>query len=95
MKQQKILFISNIAASKVGTFSIASIMASKKLGLEFHMAANFKNSPIEQRKIDEKKYGIKIHQIDFIRNPLRLGNVKAYRQFAYWRCYRATYREKI
>lgn len=82
MKQQKILFISNIAASKVGTFSIASIMASKKLGLEFHMAANFKNSPIEQRKIDEKKYGIKIHQIDFIRNPLRLGNVKAYRQLA-------------
>ena len=30
--------------------------------------------------VDEKKYGIHIHQIDFIRTPYNLKNIKAYKQ---------------
>lgn len=77
---KKILFISNIADSKIGSFSMASIIASNKSGMEFHIAANFSAESIEQRKIDEEKYNIKIHHIDFIRNPMDFRNFIAYRQ---------------
>lgn len=76
----KLLFISNIAAYKVGSFSMASIMAAKVMGMDFHLAANFKNSNSEQMQKDEKEYGICLHQIDFHRNPLSIANIKAYRQ---------------
>lgn len=76
----KILFISNIAGKKVGTFSMASIKAAKKLGWEYHLAANFRNSTPEQMKCDEDEYGIYLHQIDFERHPLNLKNRKAYWQ---------------
>lgn len=80
MKPTKILFISNVAGRKVGAFSLASIMAAKSMGIEFHMAANYGNSSPEQRKLDEERYGITLHHIDFIRNPLNVGNQKAYEQ---------------
>ena len=76
----KILFISNITGKKVGSFAMASIMASKKLEYEYHLAANFKNSSPEQMKKDEEEYGIHLHQIDFERNPLKPANVNAYKQ---------------
>lgn len=76
----KLLFISNIAASKIGSFSIASIRAAKELGLEFYIAANFKNSSYEQILKDENEYQIKICNIDFERNPLHPKNFKALRQ---------------
>ena len=76
----KILFISNIIGKGVGSFSAASIAASKDLGLEFHMAANFNNSTFERMKSDEQTYGIRLHHIDFIRKPYALGNIKAYKQ---------------
>ena len=75
----KLLFISNISGG-VGSFSIASIMAAKRIGLEYHMAANFNSVSPEKIREDEAKYGITLHQIDFERNPLNSGNIKAYRQ---------------
>lgn len=80
MANKKILFISNIADEKIGSFSLASIKAAERTGFEFHIASNFGKSSIEQRKKDEEKYNIKIHHIDFIRNPLNPKNVKAYKQ---------------
>lgn len=76
---KKIFFISNIAKG-IGSFSVASIEAAKKCGFEFHIAANFANALPEQLVNDEKKYGIKIHHIDFVRNPLNIKNVQAYKQ---------------
>ena len=80
MNKKKILFISNIAAKKVGSFSIASICASKNVGFEYHLAANFRASSVAQMKEDEENYNIKLHQIDFERNPLSINNYKAYKQ---------------
>ena len=80
MYQKKILFISNISGEKIGSFSLASIHAAHDVGLEFHIAANFDRASMEQREKDEIEHGIKIHHIDFIRNPMHPGNIKAYRQ---------------
>ena len=77
---KKILFVSNIAGSKIGNFSLSSILAAKKLGCEFHIAANWKKSSVEQIKSDEEKYGVKIHHIDFKRSPYNLLNFKAFFQ---------------
>ena len=76
----KLLFISNFTGKKVGSFSIASIMAAKSLGYEYHLAANFRNSTSEQMMRDEEYYGIHLHQIDFERNPFDLKNLRALRQ---------------
>lgn len=80
MKNKKILFITNIAGKKINTFSLASIGVSSKNGLDFHIAGNFKNSSKEQQRDDEERYKIKIHQIDFERNPLNPKNIKAFKQ---------------
>ncbi|HFM7194041.1 TPA: glycosyltransferase family 4 protein, partial [Enterococcus faecium] len=60
--------------------SKASMMAAKQTGLEFYIAGNWKYKSDEERKADEVKYGIKIYQVDFYRNPLNLKNIKAYHQ---------------
>lgn len=76
----KMLYILN-TTSRVNNFSYSSMVAAQKLGIEFHIAGNwtgYKNSA--DKKADEKKYGIKIHQIDFIRTPYDPRNIKAYRQ---------------
>ncbi len=46
-----------------------------KLGHEVHIAANFKD---EIDHFDDP--GVIKHQIDFVRNPFSLGNIRAYRQ---------------
>lgn len=78
--KKKLLFISNISFGGLGSFSKASFLAAKELGWEFHTAANFNQSTIEQQKADEKKYGIQIHHINFVRNPLHPANIKAYKE---------------
>lgn len=75
----KMLYIHN-QAKKVNNFSHSSMMAAKKLDIEFHIASNWGYNSCEERIEDEKKYGIKIHQIDFIRRPYDLRNIKAYKQ---------------
>lgn len=76
---KKILFISNIAKN-VGSFSIASIAAAKKCGFEFYYAANWDAATDEQRAQDEKKYGIKLVNIDLDRSPYSKKNLQAYKQ---------------
>lgn len=76
---KKILYILNVA-NRVNNFSEASMLAAQKLGYEFHIAGNWGYRTDAERKDDEKKYGIKIFQVDFIRIPYDLRNIKAYRQ---------------
>lgn len=75
----KMLYILNIA-NKVNNFSYASMVAAQKMEIEFHIAGNWSYSSKDERKADEIEYGIKIHQIDFIREPYNLKNIKAYTQ---------------
>lgn len=73
---KKLLFVSNIT-NKVTNFSLSSILASQKLGYEFHLAANLENF-----QDDISKYNIKLHHIDFNRNPFNKRNFNAYKQLA-------------
>ena len=75
----KLLYILNVA-SRVNNFSHSSMCAAKELGFEFHIAGNWSYKSDEERQTDEKKYGIKIHQIDFERSPLSMKNKEAYKQ---------------
>lgn len=75
----KVLYILNFAP-RVNHFSFSSMMAAKELGFEFHIAGNWRYSNEYDLNMDELKYGIHIHQIDFMRNPFHPGNLKAYNQ---------------
>ena len=79
IKPQKLLYVLNVA-KRVNNFSYASMLAAQELGIEFHIAGNWSYASDEERLADEKQYGIKIHQIDFIRTPYHPGNRKAYSQ---------------
>ncbi len=54
-------------------------MQVKSWILNFSHAANWRNLSEEIRR-EEEKYGIKIHNIEFERNPFNLKNYKAYKQ---------------
>lgn len=75
----KILFISNIA-ERVGAFSIASIAAAKKCGMEYYYAANWEAATTEQIREDEEKFGISLIHIDLDRSPYSPKNITAYKQ---------------
>ena len=77
---KKILFVSNKSGRLTNGFSHSSIIAAKKLDCEFHIAANWRGSDTDLIKREEAEYGIRVHQIDFVRNPLHTANYKAYRQ---------------
>ena len=76
----KMLYILN-TTNKVNNFSYSSMLAARELNIEFHIAGNWTgyDNP-KDKEADEIKYGIKIHQIDFIRQPYDLRNIKAYNQ---------------
>ena len=76
---EQILFISNIA-KRVGSFSMASLEAAKRCGMQFHIGANSEFADKEQIKEDQNKYNIKIHNISLARSPYSPVNLKAYRQ---------------
>ena len=76
---KKMLYILNIA-SRVNSFSYTSMKAAQELGFEYHIAGNWGYANDEERISDEKKYGIHIYQINFIRTPYHPGNIKAYQQ---------------
>lgn len=71
---KKALLISNIA-DRFTNFIIPSIKILKKMNYEVHTCANYTGF-----KDNKKKYDIKMHQIDFVRNPFHLKNIKAYKQ---------------
>ena len=75
----KMLYILNLA-EKVNNFSYSAMIAAQKLGIEFSIAGNWGYPDDAAREADEKKYGIKIYQVDFIRTPYDPRNYKAYRQ---------------
>lgn len=77
----KLLYILN-QTSRVNTFSMSCLLAAKSLNIDFHIAGNWSYSSEMERKKDEEKYGIHIYQVDFRRNPLHPGNMKAYRQLS-------------
>lgn len=76
---KKMLYILNIA-NRVNNFSYTSMKAAQELGFDYHIAGNWKYANDQERIEDEKKYGIHIYQIDFIRTPYHPGNIKAYYQ---------------
>ena len=76
----KLLYIVNVG-NRFNSFSYSSSQAAKKLGIEFHIAGCWTDyNDIAEKLADEEKYGIKIHQVDFIRRPYDPRNIKAYRQ---------------
>lgn len=75
----KMLYILNVA-NRVNNFCMSSLNAAKKLNLEYHIAGNWGYESNLDYKTDEKKYGIRIHQVDFVRSPLDVRNYKAYKQ---------------
>lgn len=76
---KKMLYILNIA-NRVNNFSYTSMKAAQELGFDYHIAGNWKYANDQERIEDEKKYGIHIYQIDFVRTPYHPGNIKAYKQ---------------
>lgn len=76
---KKLLYILNIA-KRVNNFSYTSMLAAQELNIEFHIAGNWSYASDKERIADEEKYGIKIHQIDFVRTPYHPENIKAYKQ---------------
>lgn len=76
---KKLLYILNFAR-RLNQFSHSSMLAAQSLGYEFHVGSHWSYASEEEKRQDEEQYGIKIHQIDFVRNPLHPGNYKAYRQ---------------
>jgi len=75
----KMLYILNVA-NRVNNFCMSSLMAARELNVEYHIAGNWGYQNDAAREIDEEKYGIHIHQVDFVRSPLSLQNRKAYQQ---------------
>lgn len=75
----KLLYILNFAR-RVNQFSRSAMLAAQALGMEVHIASHFSYPDQETLRADEERYNIRIHQIDFLRNPLHPGNAKAYRQ---------------
>jgi len=76
----KLLFIGNVGY-RFNSFVLSSALAAQQLGIEFHVAGSWTGYENTQDKMaDEEKYGVTIHQIDFIRAPYDPRNLKAYRQ---------------
>lgn len=67
-------------AKRVNNFSYTSMIAAQECGFEFHIAGNWSYRTQNELIADEKKYGIRVHQIDFVRRPYNLKNRKAYKQ---------------
>ena len=75
----KILYILNFAR-RLNHFSHASMLAAKNLGIDFHIISNWGYESADAMEADARRHGITIYQVDFMRNPLHPGNIKAYMQ---------------
>ncbi len=74
----KMLYILNVA-NRVNNFCMSSLMAAKELNVEYHIAGNWSYKDDAERRADEQKYGIHIYQLDFMRSPISLKNITAYK----------------
>jgi len=79
-KNKKILYIENQATARASNFYIAALQASKLMGWDFHLT--YKCLDYNEQEIDdvEKNLELKFHNIDFYRNPIHPGNIKAFHQ---------------
>lgn len=59
---------------------MSSLMAAKELNVEYHIAGNWGYKNDSEREADERKYGIHIYQVDFMRSPINSKNIIAYKQ---------------
>ena len=75
----KVLYILNFAR-RLNQFSHSAMLAAQQMGMDFHVASHFSYADEAERKLDEQQHGVRIHQVDFLRNPLHPGNRQAYRQ---------------
>lgn len=77
---KKILFVTTLSGKRLNSFMLSSIVAAKSLGYEFHMACNTNLAIIDEYEKQCQEYGIHLHHVDFDRKPLKLKNIKAYKQ---------------
>lgn len=75
----KLLYILN-TTNRVNAFCMSALLAAKALGIEFHIAGNWRYENEAQMREDEKRLGIRIYQIDFERFPLHPKNLGAIKQ---------------
>ena len=75
----KMLYTVNLA-KRLNHFSHSSMLAALSLDISFHIASRFSYANEAERRQDEERWDINIHQVDFCRNPLHPGNLKAWRQ---------------
>lgn len=75
----KILFITNLAHG-IGSFSISSIKSSRRMGIDFYMAANWQDTDEKTKKNLENEYHITIKDFPIARSPFGKTNLTAYRQ---------------
>jgi hypothetical protein len=78
--RKRILFVTSLSGKRLNKFMMASVLASKEIGYQFHLACNTNNSNQLLYAQDCKKYDITLHHIDFNRNPVNLVNIKAFFQ---------------
>ena len=71
---KKALLISNVT-NRFTNFIIPSIEVLNEMGYEVYTCANYTNF-----NDDKDKYSVKMHHIDFQRNPFNLKNIRAYKQ---------------
>lgn len=78
--RKKLLFVTSLSGKRLNRFMMASVLASKEIGYEFHLACNTNNSNKFLYAKDCRKHGVILHHIDFNRNPINFVNIKAFFQ---------------
>lgn len=76
----KFLYIENIVKIDHTSFYTAGLKAAQLLGWEVHVAFNCVDYKKEKMDRLQEEMDFTFHQIDFVRNPLHPGNIKAYSQ---------------
>lgn len=76
----KLLYVTSFSGRRVNGFMRSAIVAAKKIGFEFIMACNINSADKDLYYKDCNEYGIRVHHIDFQRNPINKNNLLAYHQ---------------
>lgn len=77
---KKVLIITTVSGF-LPQFEINNVKLLREAGCEIHYASNFKNPIYDFNKADLKAQGIRLHQLDIAKNPLKLrANLRAVKQ---------------
>lgn len=76
---RKALLVTHVSGF-VPQFEMNNVKILKELGYEIHYASNFRNPSYGDDNNDLKGTGIICHQIDFVRSPLNIQNIRAFCQ---------------